>query len=141
MTPLIPALAGALLVAGLIGIVVGLRRTPEPPPAPQRARVGVPSWVRSVTPRTRILLLGRVGGWSAGGVADRLAGRGRRGAGRGGRPSRAALGTAGGVADRPAGGDGGVDPVAVGGADRRGRAWSRRWSPPCGRRRIRSGRR
>ena len=57
MTPLIPALAGVLLVAGLIGIVAGLRRTPEPPPAPQRAWVGLPSWVRSVTPRTRILIL------------------------------------------------------------------------------------
>ena len=57
MTPLIPALAGALLVAGLIGIVAGLRRTPKPPPAPQRARVGVPGWLRSVTGRTRILIL------------------------------------------------------------------------------------
>ena len=57
MTPLIPALAGALLVAGLIGIMAGLRRTPEPPPAPQRARAGLPGWVRSVTPRTRILIL------------------------------------------------------------------------------------
>jgi tight adherence protein B len=57
VTPLIPALAGALLVAGLIGIVAGLRRTPKPPPAPQRARVGVPGWLRSVTGRTRILIL------------------------------------------------------------------------------------
>jgi tight adherence protein B len=36
VTPLIPALAGALLVAGLIGIIAGLRRTPQRPPAPQR---------------------------------------------------------------------------------------------------------
>jgi tight adherence protein B len=57
VTPLIPALAGALLVAGLIGIIAGLRRIPEPPPAPQRARVGVAGGVRSVTPRTRILVL------------------------------------------------------------------------------------
>ena len=57
MTPLIPALAGALLVAGLIGIVAGLRRTPKPPPAPQRMRVGVPGWLRSVTGRSRILIL------------------------------------------------------------------------------------
>ena len=55
--PLIPALAGALLVAGLIGIVAGLRRTPQPPPAPQRTRVRVPGWLRSVRPRTRILIL------------------------------------------------------------------------------------
>jgi tight adherence protein B len=57
VTPLIPALAGALLVAGLIGIVAGLRRTPKPPPAPHGARVGVPGWLRSVTGRTRILIL------------------------------------------------------------------------------------
>jgi tight adherence protein B len=57
VTPLISALAGALLVAGLTGIVAGLHRTPEPPPAPQRAWVGLPSLVRSVTPRTRILIL------------------------------------------------------------------------------------
>jgi Flp pilus assembly protein TadB len=57
VNPLIPALAGALLVAGLIGIVAGLRRTPKSPPAPQRARVAVPGWLRSVTPRSRILIL------------------------------------------------------------------------------------
>jgi tight adherence protein B len=57
VTPLIPALAGALLVAGMIGIVAGLRRTPKPPPAPQRTRVGVPRWLRTVRPRTRILIL------------------------------------------------------------------------------------
>jgi tight adherence protein B len=57
VTPVIAALAGALLVAGLIGILAGLRRTPEPPPAPQRSRVGVPGWVRSATPRTRTLIL------------------------------------------------------------------------------------
>jgi Flp pilus assembly protein TadB len=37
--------------------MAGLRRTPEPPPAPQRKWVGLPGWVRSVTPRTRILIL------------------------------------------------------------------------------------
>jgi tight adherence protein B len=57
VTPLIPALAGALLVAGLIGIVAGLRRTPKPPPAPQRAWAGVPGWLCPVTGRTRILIL------------------------------------------------------------------------------------
>jgi tight adherence protein B len=57
VTPLIPAVAGALLVAGLIGTIAGLRRTPESPPAPKRARIGLPRLVRSVTPRTRILIL------------------------------------------------------------------------------------
>jgi tight adherence protein B len=57
VTPVIVALAGALLVAGLIGILAGLRRTPEPPPAPPRSWVGLPIWVRSVTRRTRTLIL------------------------------------------------------------------------------------
>ena len=40
MTPLIPALGGALVVIGLIGIVAGLQKTPQRPPAPRRiARV------------------------------------------------------------------------------------------------------
>jgi Flp pilus assembly protein TadB len=57
VTPVIPALAGALLVAGLIGIFAGLRRTPKSPPALHRARIGLPRLVRSVTPRTRTLIL------------------------------------------------------------------------------------
>ena len=47
MTPLIPALAGALLVAGLIGIVAGLRRTPEPPPRPA-ASTGWAAWMAAL---------------------------------------------------------------------------------------------
>ena len=74
MTPLIPALAGALLVAGLIGIIAGLRRTPQRPPAPQRTWRAVTGRVRSITPRTRMLLLvgvvvgvlvGLLSGWLA----------------------------------------------------------------------------
>jgi tight adherence protein B len=57
MTPLIPALAGALLVAGLIGIVEGLRRTSQRPPAPQRSRPTVGGRLRSVDRRTRLLLM------------------------------------------------------------------------------------
>jgi Flp pilus assembly protein TadB len=72
VTPLIPALAGALLVAGLISIIVGLRRTPQPPPAPRRSRLTVGRRVRSITPRTRLLVvvglvvgvvLGLLSGW------------------------------------------------------------------------------
>jgi tight adherence protein B len=56
MTPLVPAVAGALVVAGLIGLALGLRRTPPPPPTPRRARPGL-AWIAAVTPRTRALLL------------------------------------------------------------------------------------
>ncbi|GAA4402312.1 hypothetical protein GCM10023153_31320 [Ornithinibacter aureus] len=53
MTPLVPAVAGALVVAGLIGLTLGLRRTP---PTPRRARPGL-ARIAAVTPRTRALLL------------------------------------------------------------------------------------
>jgi tight adherence protein B len=56
MTPLLPAVAGALVVAGLIGLTLGLRRTPPPPPTPRRARPGM-ARITAVTPRTRALLL------------------------------------------------------------------------------------
>jgi tight adherence protein B len=56
MTPLLPAIAGALVVAGLIGLTLGLRRTPPPPPTPRLARPGL-ARIAAVTPRTRALLL------------------------------------------------------------------------------------
>jgi tight adherence protein B len=56
MTPLLPAVAGALVVAGLIGVTLGLRRTPPPPPTPGRARPAL-ARIAAVTPRTRALLL------------------------------------------------------------------------------------
>ena len=56
MTPLLPAVAGALVVAGLIGLTLGLRPTPPPPPTPRRARPGL-ARIAAVTPRTRALLL------------------------------------------------------------------------------------
>lgn len=36
MTPAVPAVAGALIVAGLLGVIVGLRPVPPRPPAPSR---------------------------------------------------------------------------------------------------------
>ena len=58
MTALVPATAGALLVAGLIGLTLGLRKTPPPAPAP--GPTGAPRLGRlaAVTPRTRMLLAG-----------------------------------------------------------------------------------
>ena len=56
MTPLLPAVAGALVVAGLIGLTLGLRPTPPTPPTPRRARPGL-ARIAAVTPRTRALLL------------------------------------------------------------------------------------
>ncbi|MGN6252556.1 MAG: type II secretion system F family protein [Marmoricola sp.] len=54
MIVLVPALAGALVVGGLIALVVGLR------PAPVVERTSRPSRVRKLTKQTRMLLLGGV---------------------------------------------------------------------------------
>lgn len=58
MTPLIPGMAAALIVAGAIGVVIGVRGTPEKPAAPTRKR-GVPglSRVPSMTKRSQQLVI------------------------------------------------------------------------------------
>ncbi len=56
MTALLPALAGALIVAGIIGVAVGLRPAPPRMPAPTKPRPGA-GRVASLSRRTRILLL------------------------------------------------------------------------------------
>jgi Flp pilus assembly protein TadB len=68
MTPLIPALAGALMVAGLIGVAVGLRPSPAPSPRPTR-RARLRRW--QVSRRTQVLLLA---GLLAGGAIALLTG-------------------------------------------------------------------
>lgn len=57
MTDLIPGLAGALVVAGLLGSVLGLRPAPEKPPAPARARIPLVARLGQTSPRTGVLLL------------------------------------------------------------------------------------
>jgi uncharacterized membrane protein len=55
MTPLIPALSGALVVAGLIGVIVGMRPAPpRPSAAPTRSRLV--SRLTHMSRLTRILL-------------------------------------------------------------------------------------
>lgn len=54
MIALIPALAGALVVAGLIGTYVGLRPTPSPPPRVHSRQL---HRLRTMDRRTRVLLL------------------------------------------------------------------------------------
>ncbi|TYL51703.1 type II secretion system F family protein [Nocardioides sp. BGMRC 2183] len=54
MIALVPALAGALLVAGVLGLVVGLRRRPVDDGAPVRAT----SHLRRLSRRTRLMLIG-----------------------------------------------------------------------------------
>ncbi|WP_457255903.1 type II secretion system F family protein [Pedococcus sp. P5_B7] len=59
MTPLVPAVAGALIVAGLLGVVVGLRPRPAPPPAPNRSAIGKGAALfrlAGLDRRTRLLL-------------------------------------------------------------------------------------
>ena len=53
MTALVPATAGALLVAGLIGLTLGLRKTPPPAPAPGPTGAARFGRLAAVTPRTR----------------------------------------------------------------------------------------
>ncbi|MGL5858791.1 MAG: type II secretion system F family protein [Angustibacter sp.] len=61
MTALVPAVAGALIVAGLLGLVAGLRPGPAPPSAPKRGAVAkgaVLGRVGALDRRTRLLLAG-----------------------------------------------------------------------------------
>jgi len=60
MTALIPALGGALVVAGMIGVAAGLRRSPQRPPAPTRKRHPLAARLGGTSPRTRGLLLAGV---------------------------------------------------------------------------------
>jgi tight adherence protein B len=55
MNPLIPAVAGALVVAGLLGTVIGLRRAPVTPAAAKRA-FAPSARLAVLSGRTRILL-------------------------------------------------------------------------------------
>lgn len=67
MNGLVPALAGALIVAGVIGVVAGLTRRPPKPPAPaRRLRKGI-----QLTKQTKRLLLA---GLLAGAVTAALTG-------------------------------------------------------------------
>ena len=62
MTPLVPAVAGALVVAGVLGLIVGLRPVPPRPPVrTRRTRSGTRLAV--VTSRTRALLAIARHGW------------------------------------------------------------------------------
>ena len=57
MTPLIPALAGALVVGGLIGVIVGVRPAPIREAAPARPnRSGLMSRASRLDKRTKLLL-------------------------------------------------------------------------------------
>ena len=51
MTPLIPAIGGALIIAGLLGLWSGLRKQPVKPAAPARLRLPE---IR-ISKRTRLL--------------------------------------------------------------------------------------
>lgn len=56
MTALIPGIGGALVVAGVLGIIIGVRRTPERPAAPSRSGVPFASRIGRTSKRTRLLL-------------------------------------------------------------------------------------
>ena len=60
MTPLLPAVAGALVVAGLIGVIVGLRKAPPRPSVPRRSHPALTRLAR-ISARTRGLLLAGLG--------------------------------------------------------------------------------
>lgn len=57
MTALIPAVAGALVVAGLLGVTLGLRRTPVRPAGPRRSAVPGFGRAAKLSKRTQRLLL------------------------------------------------------------------------------------
>jgi len=56
MTPAVPALAGALLVAGLIGLAIGVRPRQEREPAQRHTAIAAPLRLTRLSPRTRVLL-------------------------------------------------------------------------------------
>ena len=68
MTPLVPAVGGALVVAGVLGVAVGAQRRPVAPPSPRRGPV-LPRL--RLSRRSRLLL---VGGLVAGVVAALVTG-------------------------------------------------------------------
>ena len=70
MTALLPAVAGALVVAGLIGLFLGLRKSPPRPPAPPRTHPAL-ARLTVMSARTRALLLA---GLAAGMVVAALTG-------------------------------------------------------------------
>jgi tight adherence protein B len=61
MIALIPGLGGALVVAGLIGAAMGLRKSPARAPAPTRMRLPLAARLGGTSPRTRALLIAGVG--------------------------------------------------------------------------------
>jgi len=64
LTFLVSGLGGALVVAGLIGAAVGVRRVPQRPPGPPRTSMppfARPARLAAVSRRTRLLLLTGVG--------------------------------------------------------------------------------
>ena len=71
MIALIAGMGGALVVAGLIGVAIGLRESPEGPPAPTRMRLPLAARLGATSPRTRALLLAGV---SAGSLTAILTG-------------------------------------------------------------------